>query len=182
MQKELERICSKFAKELDLKGKRGTSIDFLEPKHLTFPIMKGKDCFKRLFYSFSIKFMDGRVCVWTIFQRYCNNPDFWVLGGPQCTFLWQDCVLSGKEDPQDFFKRLEKLVMGSWIKNLNVECSAWDAFARLHISTDDNKDQTAFLAHLVKVQRNFILKECDLPIDQNVQEPHQVEKKEEHHH
>ena len=62
-------------------GKRqgGTEyIDFIHPKEVTFPVMKGIDIFRRPFIVVKF-FVDYKyICVQTFFQRYSNDKKLWV--------------------------------------------------------------------------------------------------------
>jgi hypothetical protein len=72
---------------LDLNGRNGSTdyIDFLQPKDLTAPIMRGIDCFRRPFITFRYMVSDGRnsdnMEVETIFQRYTDDKLCWTSGG-----------------------------------------------------------------------------------------------------
>lgn len=73
---------------LDLQNRTGNTglIDFLEPKDLSHPIMKGLDNLKRPFIA--IKIFDpfvNRQYVVSYFQRYIDKP-FWTWAGPISPF------------------------------------------------------------------------------------------------
>jgi len=58
-------------------------IDFITPDEMTSPIMIGIDRFQRFFISFCIKYKRNghyRINVFTLFQRYTNDLDFYSSG------------------------------------------------------------------------------------------------------
>ncbi|QLH36215.1 MAG: hypothetical protein HWD61_08810 [Parachlamydiaceae bacterium] len=67
---------------LDLGNRKGATgyIDFLSPKELNYPLMKGVDCHQRPFIACKLLNTRGESFVVTLFQRYTDS-DAWTWGG-----------------------------------------------------------------------------------------------------
>jgi hypothetical protein len=92
-------------------------IDFINYDTISYPIMKGIDCYNRPFFVIrgTILFKDGSVCptLETFFQRYTYNKYLWHGCGPFLIKYFMDTV-GGMNIEQ--FKFLENLLKTRYVE------------------------------------------------------------------
>lgn len=54
-------------------------IDRITTDDVNYSIMRGIDRFNRTFFTFRFK-IDGKLCVYTLFQRYTDDHNLWTFG------------------------------------------------------------------------------------------------------
>ena len=96
--------------EMDIGNRQGSTdyIDFIRPDDVSATCMQGTDRFNRNFIT--AKFTDhknNKPFVWTLFQRYTDDSNYWTIGGREPTDVGFSggINMSKPIDDQDEYKR-----------------------------------------------------------------------------